>query len=61
MLQGGHNPYVTGKYDPKFAAAWGQIATMLTSVTRTRSPLQRELDTLTKVLGVNLARGILPF
>jgi Ca2+-transporting ATPase len=30
----------------------GQIATMLTSVTRTRSPLQRELDTLTKVLGV---------
>ena len=30
----------------------GQIATMLTSVTRTRSPLQRELDTLTKVLGI---------
>jgi Ca2+-transporting ATPase len=30
----------------------GQIATMLTSVTRTRSPLQRELDSLTKVLGV---------
>ena len=30
----------------------GQIATMLTSVTRTRSPLQKELDTLTKVLGV---------
>src|SRR5262245_38328325 len=29
----------------------GQIATMLTSVTRTRSPLQRELDSLTKVLG----------
>lgn len=30
----------------------GRIAEMLTSVTRTRSPLQRELDTLTKVLGV---------
>ena len=30
----------------------GQIATMLTSVTRTRSPLQKELDSLTKVLGV---------
>ena len=30
----------------------GQIATMLTSVTRSRSPLQRELDSLTKVLGV---------
>ncbi len=30
----------------------GQIATMLTSVSRTRSPLQKELDTLTKVLGV---------
>ena len=29
----------------------GQIATMLTSVTRTRSPLQQELDSLTKVLG----------
>ena len=29
----------------------GQIATMLTSVTRSRSPLQRELDSLTKVLG----------
>ena len=48
----------------------GQIATMLTSVTRTRSPLQRELDSLTKVLGMiawgavavivaaGLARGI---
>jgi Ca2+-transporting ATPase len=48
----------------------GQIATMLTSVTRTRSPLQKELDTLTKVLGliawtavaiivvVGLARGL---
>ncbi len=30
----------------------GQIATMLTSVTRTRSPLQKELDSLTKVLAV---------
>jgi len=30
----------------------GQIATMLTSVTRVRSPLQKELDSLTKVLGV---------
>jgi Ca2+-transporting ATPase len=30
----------------------GQIATMLTSVERTRSPLQRELDSLTKVLGI---------
>ncbi len=30
----------------------GQIATMLSSVTRTRSPLQKELDTLTKVLAV---------
>lgn len=30
----------------------GQIATMLTSVKRTRSPLQRELDSLTKVLGI---------
>ena len=30
----------------------GEIATMLTSVTRTRSPLQKELDSLTKVLGV---------
>ena len=30
----------------------GQIATMLTSVTRTRSPLQKELASLTKVLGV---------
>jgi Ca2+-transporting ATPase len=29
----------------------GQIATMLTQVTRSRSPLQRELDSLTKVLG----------
>ncbi|HET6986389.1 MAG TPA: cation-transporting P-type ATPase [Kribbella sp.] len=30
----------------------GQIASMLTSVTRTRSPLQRELDSLTKILGI---------
>src|SRR5262249_61267583 len=30
----------------------GQIATMLTSVTRTRSPLQKELGALTRVLGI---------
>jgi len=30
----------------------GQIATMLTKVTRTRSPLQKELDSLTRVLGL---------
>ncbi|HVN50699.1 MAG TPA: cation-translocating P-type ATPase [Acidimicrobiales bacterium] len=30
----------------------GQIATMLSSVTRTKSPLQKELDSLTKVLGI---------
>ena len=30
----------------------GEIATMLTSVTRTKSPLQKELASLTKVLGV---------
>ena len=30
----------------------GQIATMLTSVTRVRSPLQKELDSLTKVLAI---------
>jgi len=30
----------------------GRIATMLTEVQRTRSPLQRELDSLTKVLGI---------
>ena len=30
----------------------GQIATMLTKVTRTRSPLQKELDKLTRVLGI---------
>jgi Ca2+-transporting ATPase len=38
----------------------GQIATMLTSVTRTRSPLQRELDSLTKVLGT-IAWGAVAF
>lgn len=30
----------------------GRIATMLTSVERKRSPLQRELDSLTKILGI---------
>ena len=30
----------------------GQIATMLSAVTRTKSPLQSELDSLTKVLGI---------
>jgi P-type Ca2+ transporter type 2C len=30
----------------------GRIAEMLTSVTRTKSPLQKELDSLTKVLGI---------
>jgi Ca2+-transporting ATPase len=30
----------------------GRIASMLTSVKRTRSPLQKELDSLTKVLGI---------
>jgi P-type Ca2+ transporter type 2C len=30
----------------------GRIATMLTSVTRTRSPLQKELDALTGLLGI---------
>ena len=38
----------------------GQIATMLTSVTRTRSPLQNELDSLTKVLGM-IAWGAVAF
>ena len=38
----------------------GQIATMLTSVTRTRSPLQKELDGLTKVLGL-VAWGAVAF
>ena len=48
----------------------GQIAEMLSSVTRTRSPLQRELDSLTRILGliawsavafivvIGLARGL---
>ena len=56
--------------DTGMGTEMGQIATMLTSVTRTRSPLQRELDSLTKVIGmiawaavafivlVGLARGI---
>ena len=38
----------------------GQIATMLESVTRTRSPLQKELDSLTKVLGI-VAWGAVAF
>ncbi len=38
----------------------GQIATMLTSVTRTRSPLQKELASLTKVLGL-IAWGAVAF
>ena len=38
----------------------GRIATMLTSVTRSRSPLQRELDSLTKILGV-IAWGAVAF
>jgi P-type Ca2+ transporter type 2C len=38
----------------------GQIATMLTTVTRTRSPLQRELDALTRVLGI-IAWGAVAF
>jgi P-type Ca2+ transporter type 2C len=38
----------------------GKIAEMLTSVTRTRSPLQRELDSLTKVLGI-IAWGAVAF
>src|SRR3954470_5250887 len=38
----------------------GQIATMLSSVTRTRSPLQRELGSLTKVLAV-IAWGAVAF
>jgi Ca2+-transporting ATPase len=38
----------------------GRIATMLTSVTRTRSPLQKELDALTKVLGL-IAWGAVAF
>src|SRR5689334_2456247 len=38
----------------------GEIATMLTSVTRSRSPLQKELDDLTKVLGI-IAWGAVAF
>ncbi len=38
----------------------GQIATMLTSVVRTRSPLQKELGSLTKVLGL-IAWGAVAF
>ena len=38
----------------------GQIATMLTSVTRARSPLQKELGSLTKVLGL-IAWGAVAF
>jgi Ca2+-transporting ATPase len=38
----------------------GQIATMLSTVTRTRSPLQRELGDLTKVLGI-IAWGAVAF
>jgi magnesium-transporting ATPase (P-type) len=38
----------------------GRIATMLSTVTRTRSPLQRELGTLTKVLGI-IAWGAVAF
>ena len=38
----------------------GQIATMLTSVERTRSPLQQELGSLTKVLGT-IAWGAVAF
>ena len=38
----------------------GQIATMLTSVTRTRSPLQKELGSLTAVLGI-IAWGAVAF
>jgi len=38
--------------DTGMSTQMGRIATMLTSVDRKRSPLQRELDSLTKVLGV---------
>ena len=38
----------------------GQIATMLSSVERTRSPLQKELGSLTKVLGI-IAWGAVAF
>ena len=38
----------------------GKIATMLTAVTRTRSPLQKELASLTKILGI-IAWGAVAF
>ena len=38
----------------------GQIATMLSSISRTRSPLQKELGSLTKVLGI-IAWGAVAF
>src|SRR5262245_37000695 len=38
----------------------GQIASMLTAVKRTKSPLQQELDSLTKVLGI-IAWGAVAF
>jgi Ca2+-transporting ATPase len=38
--------------DTGMSTQMGRIATMLTSVDRKRSPLQRELDSLTKILGV---------
>ncbi|HEX5195981.1 MAG TPA: cation-translocating P-type ATPase [Gaiellales bacterium] len=38
----------------------GQIATMLSSISRTRSPLQKELGSLTKVLGI-VAWGAVAF
>ncbi|WP_278236496.1 cation-translocating P-type ATPase [Isoptericola sp. AK164] len=38
--------------DTGMSTEMGRIATMLTQVTRSRSPLQRELDSLTKVLGI---------
>ena len=41
-----------GRDGDRHGTEMGRIATMLTSVTRTRSPLQRELDSLTKVLGI---------
>ena len=42
------------------ATQMGQIATMLSTVTRTRSPLQKELDALTRVLGI-IAWGAVAF
>src|SRR3954453_9025775 len=49
VTRGTGSMVVTG---PGMSTQMGQIATMLTSVTRTRSPLQKELDTLTRVLGI---------